>query len=60
MAAAAVAWKERLRKPVIAEQERMKQPEHLWDYFMERVAHYRRISVTLPGVEAYPEPEAKS
>lgn len=59
MAAASVAWKERLRKPIIAEQECMKQPEHLREYFMERVAYFRQVSTRFPGVEGYPEPEVK-
>ncbi|KLW83729.1 hypothetical protein SK61_02150, partial [Enterobacter sp. BIDMC100] len=34
--------------PVIAEQVAREQPEHLREYFMERVRHYRDQSVALP------------
>ncbi|HBG9534942.1 TPA: DNA polymerase III subunit theta [Klebsiella oxytoca] len=48
LAASGVAYKERLNQPVIAEQVAREQPEHLRDYFMERVRHYREQSVQLP------------
>lgn len=38
LAASGVAYKERLNMPVIAEQVAIEQPEHLREYFMERVA----------------------
>lgn len=34
--------------PVIAEQVAREQPEHLREYFMERVRYYREQSRTLP------------
>ena len=48
LAASGVAYKERLNMPVIAEQVAREQPEHLREYFMERVRHYREQSVALP------------
>lgn len=48
LAASGVAYKERLNMPVIAEQVARDQPEHLREYFMERVRYYREQSVTLP------------
>ncbi|HCT9288662.1 TPA: DNA polymerase III subunit theta [Klebsiella pneumoniae] len=48
LAASGVAYKERLNQPVIAEQVAREQPEHLRDYFMERVRYYREQSIQLP------------
>ncbi|MFP7259074.1 DNA polymerase III subunit theta [Citrobacter portucalensis] len=48
LAASGVAYKERLNMPVIAEQVAREQPEHLREYFMERVRFYREQSITLP------------
>lgn len=48
LAASGVVYKERLNMPVIAEQVMREQSEHLRDYFLERLRHYREISVTLP------------
>ncbi|HAS0842544.1 TPA: DNA polymerase III subunit theta [Enterobacter hormaechei subsp. xiangfangensis] len=48
LAASGVAYKERLNMPVIAEQVAREQPEHLREYFMDRVRYYREQSVTLP------------
>ncbi|WP_131066536.1 DNA polymerase III subunit theta [Raoultella planticola] len=48
LAASGVAYKERLNMPVIAEQVAREQPEHLREYFMERVRHYREQSIQLP------------
>lgn len=48
LAASGVAYKERLNMPVIAEQVAREQPEHLREYFMERVRYYRERSVELP------------
>ncbi|OHX50909.1 DNA polymerase III subunit theta [Vibrio parahaemolyticus] len=48
LAASGVAYKERMNQPVIAEQVERDQPEHLRDYFRERVAHYREVSKRLP------------
>ena len=43
-----VAYKERLNMPIIAEQVAREQPEHLWDYFMDRVRYYREQNIQLP------------
>ena len=48
LAASGVAYKERLNMPVIAEQVAREQPEHLREYFMERVRYYREQSIQLP------------
>lgn len=48
LVASGVAYKERMNQPVIAEQVEREQPEHLRDYFRERVAHYREVSKRLP------------
>ncbi|AUC31007.1 DNA polymerase III subunit theta [Klebsiella pneumoniae] len=47
LAASGVAYKERLNMPVVAEVVAREQPEHLRNYFMERVRHYREQSVQL-------------
>lgn len=49
LAASGVAYKERMNQPVIADQVEREQPEHLREYFRERVAHYRGVSKTLPN-----------
>ncbi len=48
LAASGVAYKERLNMPVSAEQVAREQPDHLREYFMERVRYYREQSLTLP------------
>lgn len=48
LAASGVAYKERMNMPVIAEQVAREQPEHLREYFMERVRFYREKSLQLP------------
>ena len=48
LAASGVAFKERMNQPVRAEQVAREQPEHLREYFMERVRFYREQSLTLP------------
>ncbi|ENY9093733.1 DNA polymerase III subunit theta [Klebsiella michiganensis] len=48
LAASGVAYKERMNKPVVAEQVAREQPEHLREYFMERVRYYREQSIQLP------------
>lgn len=48
LAAAGVAYKERMNMPVIAEVVARDQPAHLKEYFIERLAHYRQISQTMP------------
>ncbi|USB65884.1 DNA polymerase III subunit theta [Klebsiella pneumoniae] len=48
LAASGVAYKERLNMPVVAEVVAREQPEHLREYFMDRVRYYRERSVELP------------
>ncbi|MBW4195264.1 DNA polymerase III subunit theta [Enterobacter cloacae subsp. cloacae] len=48
LAASGVAYKERLNMPVNAEVVMREQPEHLRDYFLERLKFYREASITLP------------
>ncbi|HCM5107197.1 TPA: DNA polymerase III subunit theta [Klebsiella pneumoniae] len=48
LAASGVAYKERLNMPVVAEVVAREQPDHLRDYFMERVRYYREQSIQLP------------
>ncbi len=48
LAASGVAYKERLNMPVIAEVVAREQPEHLRDYFVERLRYYREVSISLP------------
>ncbi|CAI1847949.1 DNA polymerase III subunit theta [Serratia liquefaciens] len=52
LAASGVAYKERMNQPVIADQVEREQPEHLREYFRERVAHYREVSKRLPNGSA--------
>lgn len=48
LAASGVAYKERLNMPVIAEAVMREQSQGLQQYFMERLRHYREVSVQLP------------
>jgi len=48
LAASGVAYKERLGKPVIDIEVENQQPEHLREYFRERLVHYREVSKRLP------------
>lgn len=48
LAASGVAYKERLNMSVVAEVVAREQPEHLREYFMERIRYYRERSVELP------------
>ncbi|HDH1304602.1 TPA: DNA polymerase III subunit theta [Klebsiella quasipneumoniae subsp. similipneumoniae] len=48
LAASGVAYKERMNMPIVAEVVAREQPEHLRDYFMERVRFYREQSIQLP------------
>lgn len=48
LAASGVAYKERLNQPVVPEIIAREQPAHLREYFMERVRHYRQLSLQLP------------
>ncbi|MBT9743642.1 DNA polymerase III subunit theta [Enterobacteriaceae bacterium MCC505] len=48
LAASGVAYKERLNMPVIAEVVMREQPEHMRDYFLDRLKFYREKSIILP------------
>ncbi|WP_325946162.1 DNA polymerase III subunit theta [Leclercia pneumoniae] len=48
LVASGVAYKERLNMPAIAEVVMREQPEHLRDYFIERLRFYRELSISLP------------
>lgn len=48
IAASGVAYKERLNMPVVALHVEAEQPTELRAYFLERLAHYRKVSSTLP------------
>jgi DNA polymerase-3 subunit theta len=58
-AAAAVAWQERMNKPVVHELVEREQPEHLREYFRERLRVHRLNSQQLPRANApeYQKPE---
>lgn len=47
-AAAAVAWQERMNRPVVPELAEREQPEHLSQYFHERPEVHRQNSQQLP------------
>ncbi|WP_306426731.1 MULTISPECIES: DNA polymerase III subunit theta [unclassified Providencia] len=44
LAASGVAYRERLGKPVINIEVEQQQPEHLREYFRERLVYYRELS----------------
>ncbi|TYF12981.1 DNA polymerase III subunit theta [Klebsiella pneumoniae] len=50
--AAAVAWQERMSKPVVPELVEREQPEHLREYFRERLRVHRLNSLQLPRANA--------
>ena len=50
--AAAVAWQERMNKPVMPELVEREQPEHLRQYFRERLRVHRLNSQQLPRANA--------
>lgn len=58
-AAAAVAWQERMNRPVVPELAEREQPEHLRQYFRERLDVHRQNSQQLPRANApeYNKPE---
>lgn len=58
LVASGVAYKERLNMPVVAELVAREQPEHLREYFLERLLHYRQLSTQLPDKNS-PEYEVK-
>lgn len=48
LAASGVAYKERMNMPVIPAEVASQQPQHLREYFLERLTYYRDISKKLP------------
>ncbi|MEX9810534.1 DNA polymerase III subunit theta [Providencia stuartii] len=48
LAASGVAYLERLGKPVIDVEIERQQPEHLREYFRERLVYYRELSKRFP------------
>ena len=50
--AAAVAWQEMMNKPVVPELVEREQPEHLRQYFRERLDVHRQNSQQLPRANA--------
>lgn len=50
--AAAVAWQERMNKPVVPELVEREQPEHLRQYFREWPEVHRQNSQQLPNANA--------
>lgn len=52
LVASGVTYKERLAMPVVAELVAREQPEHLREYFRERLEHYRQVSAQLPDKNA--------
>jgi DNA polymerase-3 subunit theta len=50
--AADVAWQERMNKPVMPELVEQEQPEHLREYFRERLRVHRLNSQQLPRANA--------
>ncbi|MFQ0444807.1 DNA polymerase III subunit theta, partial [Klebsiella pneumoniae] len=50
--AAAVAWQERMNRPVVPELAEREQPEHLRQYFRERLDVHRQNSQQLPRANA--------
>lgn len=59
---AAVAYLERMGKPVVPEMEMRQFPQSLWPAFQARLEYYRRVSTTLPrGTDpVYQKPEEKT
>ena len=48
LAASGIAYLERMNMPVITDVVMREQPEHVRDYFLERLQFYREKSITLP------------
>jgi len=55
LAAAGVAFKERYNMPVVAEVVQREQPQHLRDWFMERLMVHRATSVNLSRLPYEPK-----
>ncbi|MDX4946460.1 DNA polymerase III subunit theta [Providencia manganoxydans] len=57
LAASGVAYRERLGKPVIDIEVENQQPEHLGEYFRERLVYYRELSKRFPQGDEYNKEE---
>ena len=55
LAAGGVAFKERYNQPVVAEIIEREQPEHLREYFRERLQHHRAKKATLGKMDIQPK-----
>ena len=55
LAAAGVAFKERYNMPIVAEVVEREQPQHLRDWFRERLSIHRAVSVTLSRLPYEPK-----
>ncbi|MFO9750403.1 DNA polymerase III subunit theta [Providencia pseudovermicola] len=53
LAASGVAYRERLGKEVIDIEVEQQQPEHLREYFRERLVYYRELSKRFPKGDEY-------
>jgi DNA polymerase-3 subunit theta len=56
-AAAAVAWQERMNKPVVHELVEREQPEHLREYFRERLRIAEQSAAARANAPEYQKPE---
>ncbi|MBS9438105.1 DNA polymerase III subunit theta [Photorhabdus noenieputensis] len=55
LAASGVAFKERYNMPVIPDTVEQEQPEHLRQYFQQRLVHYRQLSKQLSRLPYEPK-----
>lgn len=55
LAAGGVAFKERYNQPVVAEIVEREQPNHLREYFRERLAHHRAMKTELGKMDIQPK-----
>ncbi|BBG59057.1 MULTISPECIES: DNA polymerase III subunit theta [Providencia] len=53
--ASGVAFKERYNIPIIPEVVEREQPEHLREYFRERLVHYRKLSMNFARLPYEPK-----
>lgn len=60
LAASGVAFKERMKMPVIPHEVEMQQPAELREYFKERLQHYRNVALQFPrGTDPVYQKEGK-
>ncbi|WP_118986135.1 DNA polymerase III subunit theta [Photorhabdus sp. CRCIA-P01] len=55
LAASGVAFKERYNMPVLPDAAEQEQPEHLRQYFQQRLVHYRQLSKQLSSLPYEPK-----